>query len=459
MMSQPPAKGADRERGLFRDRAFWGMTATQLWGAFNDNLFKQLVLLICVDAAASDRLGRDYQPVAMALFAVPFVMFSGFAGFLSDRVSKRGIVVLMKIMEIVIMALGMAAFFLGDAFPGWQLPMLFVVLFCMSTQSAFFGPSKYGILPELFPDRDLPQVNGMIQMTTFIAIIFGTALAGYGKDWFPDRLWIVSGMCVAIAVLGTLTSLLVRKTPVARPGLEFEWSALGINRETRRMLSRDKPLLEVLLISSVFWFLGGVMLPAANSFGKLQLELDNSRTSLLGAFMGIGIALGCVVSGKMSRQEVNFRLVRVGSSGLVISLCLLWYLGRSHDALALEMSKIDAATITEFWSRFGMLAVGFFGGLFIVPLQVFMQARPPEDQKGRMIGAMNLVNWIAICLAAAFMGLATFVLNRWNLSPHWIFGAMAAMLIPVAAFYHPPDEKLNGKSNASEAETTEVTSG
>ena len=439
---------ADAGSGLFRDRAFWGMTSTQLLGAFNDNLFKQLVLLICVDAAAMDGLGQDYQPVALALFAIPFVLFSGFAGFLSDRLSKRGIVVLMKIAEIAIMSLGMAAFFLGVAFPGWQLPLLFVVLFLMSTQSAFFGPSKYGILPELFADRDLPQANGIIQMTTFVAIIFGTALAGYGKDWFPDRLWIVSGICVAIAVLGTLTSLFVRKTPVAHPGLEFQWSALTINRETRTMLRADTLLLEVLLVSSIFWFLGGVMLPAANSFGKIQLELDNSRTSLLGAFMGVGIALGCVVSGKLSHQQVNFRLVRIGSWGLVIALALLWLLGRRHNALTLELPKVDAAEITEFWSRFVMLAVGFFGGLFIVPLQVFMQARPPEDQKGRMIGAMNLINWLAICLAAVFMGLATLTLDRWQLSPHWIFGSMALMLLPVAVFYHPPDEKLNGEAEA-----------
>jgi acyl-[acyl-carrier-protein]-phospholipid O-acyltransferase/long-chain-fatty-acid--[acyl-carrier-protein] ligase len=109
---------------LFRDQAFWGMTSTQLLGAFNDNLFKQLVMLICVDAAAPDRLGRDYQPLALALFAIPFVLFSGFAGFLSDRVSKRGIVVLMKIAEIAIMLLGMAAFFLGGVFPDHPYPVM-----------------------------------------------------------------------------------------------------------------------------------------------------------------------------------------------------------------------------------------------------------------------------------------------------------------------------------------------
>lgn len=437
---------------LFRDRAFWGMTSTQFLGAFNDNLFKQLVMLICIDAAAPERLGKDYQPLALALFAIPFVLFSGFAGFLSDRMSKRGIVVWMKVLEIVIMLAGMAAFFLGAMDPDWLLPMLFVVLFFMSTQSAFFGPSKYGILPELFAEKDLPQANGIIQMTTFLAIIFGFAAAGYGKLYFGADVWVVSAICVGIAVAGTLTSLLVRPTPVAHPGLKFEWSALAINKDTWNMLKGDKPLVEVLLISSLFWFLGGVMQPTSNTFGKVQMVLDDGSTSLLGAFMGIGIAAGCVLAGKLSHQQINFGLVRIGSWGLVGSLLFLMLLGLSHSA---ETSP-DASGIAPFWVthnlvRLGMLGVGFFGGLFIVPLQVFMQARPPEDQKGRMIGAMNLVNWLAICFAAAFVGLSTWLFRELQLEVHWIFAVMALIILPVAVFYHPPDESLSAvKPSAGE---------
>ncbi len=440
-MTSTPGLGASGSPTLFRDRAFWGMASTQFLGAFNDNLFKQLVMLICVDAAAPDRLGKDYQPLALVLFAVPFVLFSGFAGFLSDRMSKRGIVVWMKVLEIVIMLAGMGAFFLGGLHPDRQLPMLFVVLFMMSTQSAFFGPSKYGILPELFPDRDLPQANGIIQMTTFLAIIFGFAAAGYGKLYFDNDLWIVSAICVGIAIAGTLTSLLVRSTPVAHPGLKFEWSALTINRDTWNMLKGDRFLVEVLLISSLFWFLGGVMQPTSNTFGKVQLELNDGNTSLLGAFMGIGIALGCVVAGKLSHQQINFGLVRIGSWGLIGSLLALLFLGMSHSAEA----RGQVGPMVHNLCRLGMLGVGFFGGLFIVPLQVFMQARPPKDQKGRMIGAMNLVNWLAICLAAAFVTVTTIVLNAMKLEVHWIFGVMALIMLPVALLYHPPDESLSAK--------------
>lgn len=443
-MSQPPVLGAETSPGLSRDRAFWGMTSTQFLGAFNDNLFKQMVMLICVDAAAAEQLGRDYQPLALALFAIPFVLFSGFAGYLSDRIGKRGIVVAMKVAEITIMTAGMGALYLGGIVPDWRLPLLFVVLFLMSTQSAFFGPAKYGILPELFPDRDLPQANGIIQMTTFLAIIFGFAAAGYGKEAFPDQLWVVSAICVGIAVMGTLTSLFVRSTPVAHPGLEFEWSAVAIKRETWAMLRTDKPLREVLWVSSLFWFLGGVMQPTSNTFGKDQLLLGDARTSLLGAFMGIGIAVGCVVAGKLSHQQINFGLVRIGSWGLVGSLSWLWFLGLAHNAApANAWAGLFPEDLMETFVRVGMLGVGFFGGLFIVPLQVFLQARPPQDQKGRMIGAMNLVNWSAICLSAGFIGISNEIFRLIDCEASWNFGIMALVLLPIAIFYHPPDENLS----------------
>ena len=340
MTSSPPSVRAGRSPRLLHDRAFWGMTSTQFLGAFNDNLFKQLVMLICVDAYL--KMGsayQQYQSIALALFAIPFVLFSGYAGFLSDRMSKRGIVVAAKVAEIVIMAAGMGAFFGGTIYPDQQFLFLFIVLFMMSTQSAFFGPSKYGILPELFADRDLPQANGIIQMTTFVAIIFGFAAAGFAKEWFQDHLWIVSAMCVGIAVLGTMTSLFVRRTPVAHPGLKFEWSALGINRETWGMLRGDRLLLEVLLISSLFWFLGGVMQPTANTFGKDLLALGDGRTSLLGAFMGIGIALGCLLAGKLSHQQINFHLVGIGTWGLMASLCLLVVLGLGLEPIDPEPAQ------------------------------------------------------------------------------------------------------------------------
>ena len=430
---------------LRRDHSFWGMTATQFLGAFNDNLFKQLVLLICLDYVRPGEL--DLQPVALALFAIPFVLFSGFGGWFSDRYSKQTIVVLCKVAEITIMLAGMIAFFAGGLWP------LFIVLFFMSTQSAFFGPAKYGVLPEVLRERDLPQANGVIQMTTFMAIIFGVAAAGFAKETFQETLWTVSGICVLIAVLGTLTSLLLRRTPIAHARLPFSLSALAINRETWSLLRSDRELFGVLMISSLFWFIGGVVHPTVNAFGKSQMSLSDSRTGLLAACMGVGIAFGCAWAGKASHQQVSFRLVKVGAWGVVGCLCALVGLGAHIGPNFIGVSTFASTsfaavfwpnTVEEFTARFLLIGLGLFAGLFVVPLQVFLQARPPQDQKGRTIGAMNLINWIGILLAAAFTYVCSAVFTPQHIS--WTFLALAVFMLPVAVFYRPRDESLNDQS-------------
>ncbi len=432
---------------LARDHTFWGMTSTQFLGAFNDNLFKQLVLLLCVARTSAD--GTDYQPVAMALFAIPFVLFSGFGGYLSDRNSKRRTVVICKVTEIVVMAAGLVAFLSG------QLWALFVVLFLMSTQSAFFGPAKYGILPELFRDRDLPVANGVIQMTTFVAIIFGMALAGFAKDWFEGRLWVVSTFCIGIAVMGTLTSFAIRSTRIAHPGLKFDKSALGVNRETWALLREDRTLFGILMISSLFWLVGGVVQPTVNAFGIREFGMTDSRASLLAACMGVGIALGCVVAGKASHHRINFRLVTIGAWGISASLVALAVLGHSRfgvrfipPAGGLEGlgDLLMPANQIDVLARLLLTALGFAAGLFVVPLQVCLQTRPPEDQKGRMIGTMNLVNWIGIVLSAGFYQLGLWLAPSARIGGdavvqvHWIFAALALLMLPVAVWYRPQND-------------------
>ena len=458
-----PAESAAGPGQLRYDRSFQGMTATQFLGAFNDNLFKQLVLLICIDVAQKTESSDVYQPVAQALFALPFVLFSGFAGFLSDRLSKRRIVVLCKGIEIGVMLAGMCVFLLARSSADPSLVLLFCVLAVMGTQSAFFGPAKYGILPELLSERNLPAANGTIQMTTFLAIIFGTAAAGYGKDLLREELWIISVGCLAIAILGTLTSLLIRRTSPAQPTLQFDPSSLLVNRDTWKMLVRDRTLFGVLLVSSLFWMIGGVLLPAVNAFGKNQLGIGDSRTSIMSASIGFGIAAGCALAGKLSQSRIRFELVTFGSWGLVFGLCCLVGLGlfdfaampaqaeSAADVSAVEELVVvapaeaepaaDASAVgTSFsiapveWIAWMLLVeLGVSAGLFVVPLQVFMQTRPPVEHKGRMIGAMNLINWIAILAASVFYYLCAVLLSPVS----WTFGVLAAVILPVAIFYRP----------------------
>lgn len=527
------ASEVDQTEGLprlYADTGFWGMIATQFLGAFNDNLFKQLVLLLCVEEAIRDR-SRDYQGLATILFAAPFILFSGFAGFLADRYSKRQTVVLCKVAEVLVMLGGMAAFAWGS------LSWLLAVLFLMGTHSAFFGPAKYGILPEMLRHRDLPRANGIMLMTTFLAIILGFSGAGILKDWLVGRLAIASAVCALIAVVGTLTAMLVRRTPVAHPGLRFEISSLAINADTRRAIGADRVLLRALLATSLFWLVGGIVYPpAVNAVGKLQLRLPDTQIGLLAACTGVGIAIGCVAAGRLSHQRVDPRLVRAGAWGLVAVLAVLalpqarsyreemifrklaslvgttdpaWLesdsprdrllvyqrIGRTTridesartwlivsqvleiaadpDDLAGELREhgepdlallleTDPARFQELyemgwrlfhdpldWLRLtwrtalGLVLVGLFAGFFTVPLQVFLQARAPEDQKGRVIGAMNLLNWIGIAVSGLVYTWANQILAALRLPPSSMFLVAALLLVPVAIWYRPPKHDLS----------------
>jgi acyl-[acyl-carrier-protein]-phospholipid O-acyltransferase/long-chain-fatty-acid--[acyl-carrier-protein] ligase len=439
-----PQVATDARPTLWRDRAFWGMTATQFLGAFNDNIFKQLVLLIGVDYVRHfETPGDPYQTTAQAIFAIPFVLFSGIAGWLADRVSKRHIVIGAKLAEIVIMFCGMVAFLSGGMFSSTLIGSLFVVLFLMSTHSAFFGPSKYGILPELFHEHDLPAANGMIQMTTFLAIIFGMAVCGAAKHYLQEAgigLWAVSACCMGIAVLGTLTSLLVRPTPVAEPGLKLAPASFGVDRNTLQMVKADRTILLVLLVSSLFWFLGGVVTSAVNTFGKLQMGYNDLTTSLLVATLGIGIAVGCVLAGQLSKGRVDFGLVQRSSWGIFVALAALAalpYLGLGRTPVGWLAGVL-------------LIGLGVAAGLFAVPLQVYLQARPPADQKGRMIGTMNLFNWVAILLAAGAYWVCSWLFTLPAATAEgpprsvisWTFAVLAALILPVALRFRPEDRSL-----------------
>jgi len=423
MSAQPP---------LLRDAAFWGMTATQFLGAFNDNIYKQLVLLIGLDYARERGLtGDPYQSTAQGLFALSFVLFSGLAGWLSDRNVKRSIIVASKVAEIGVMVLGLAVFaalpYGGDAYVAGLLAVLFV----MGTQSAFFGPGKYGILPEMLDDRDLPAANGIIQMTTFLAIILGIALCGLLKERLgggPESYWQISVVCVGVAVVGTATSVLVRRTPTASPGLPLRWGSLAIDRQTLALLRGSRMLRQALGATVLFWFLGGVSLSAVNTFGKAQLGLPDDATSALTACIALGIAIGCLIAGGLSRRLGGTRFVRGGALGMLTAFTLLGLLpfaGWSAERTG--------------WIAGPCLAVlGLSAGMYAVPLQVVLQSAPPREEKGRMIGAMNLCTWIGIFAAAGFYGGCAAALGRERIS--WTFFVLGGLVLPVLIGYRPPPD-------------------
>ncbi len=436
---------------LYADRSFWGMAVTQFLGAFNDNLFKQLILLLSITAAANGNgeALEDQQWLAMLVFAAPFLMFTGIAGYFSDKRGKRGIVVACKIAEIVVMFLGGIGFAIYAE--NQSLLFLYSVLFLMGAQSAFFGPAKYGILPEMLRNEDLPRANGFILMMTFLAIIFGTVAAGVLLKEFRDQLWVGSVVCITVAVTGTITSLFVRRVPPANPDLRCERASYTIPHDMRLLLRADRPLLMAILVSSAFWLLAGMVPSAVNILGKSQLALGDDWTSLLAGVIGVGIALGCVIGGLISRGRVNFKLIRVGSIGMMICLAMLAIpasgdiqLLQDADGNLLRLPGLgEGQQWLGFWGSLPMLLLlGVFTGFFAVPLQVFLQSRPPDDKKGRMIAVMNQANWIGVLMSAfLYWALSRLIeYQAWPRSAMFLF--IGALMLPIALFYHPCDEEL-----------------
>ena len=424
---------------LLADRSFWGIAITQFLGAFNDNLFKQLILLLSVpvvvagvgQAVKAGQVGEDVQGWATLVFSLPFVLLSGFAGYLSDRYSKRRVIVLAKIAEIFVMLLGMLAFLMYGSFAAAGT---WTVLFLMGTHSTFFGPGKYGILPELFSEKDSQKANGLILMSTFLAIIFGTVIAGKMFDLLvvadannrpqTQSLWLGSVACMAIAVIGTLTSTLIRPTPPAQPNSRLTISDWGLSPAIRSLLSKDRPLMAALLASCVFWMVAGIAVPVVNRLGTSQLQVNKTLTSYLVAAIALGIMLGSILAAVVFKRLQPRGQVTVALWGLVTSLLILgcWSANGDH--------------------RFGyggcfagLILLGIFAAMYAVPLQVFLQTRPPAELKGRMIGTMNQVNFIGILISGplyqAFEAISSSM--GWPISS--VFWMIAALVLPLAIFY------------------------
>lgn len=467
----------DNRPPLLSDRSFWGLNLTQFFGAFNDNLFRQTVMLTCLDQAQNG--AKDLQGLASILFAAPFIAISGYAGFLSDRFSKRAIIVLCKAAEVFIVLLGLIGFLTHS------LSFLLAVLCLMGVHSAFFGPSKYGILPELLRSEDLPKANGIVLMATFLAIIFGLAAAGATKHFFASTLWLASIPCLMISIAGLTSSLTIRKTPPAEPSLRFTTDSLFIAPDIRRMLRSRPKLLGALLISSVFWFVAGVVYPPAiNALGKKQLGLNDLITGVLAATTGVGIAIGCISAGILSRNQVRAWMVTLGAWGISLSLfCLAlpgpgWTAVReeiknsrmihpqteaSEPASDTSVSSTDLAgtahpndkaasnlslseqyyrgTLLGPWgSAVALVSLGIFAGFYSVPLQVYLQSAAPSDQKGRIIGANNLIQWIAIASAGLIYWVGQLILIDWLMLPYAsLFGFAGLIMLPVALLYRPPN--------------------
>jgi acyl-[acyl-carrier-protein]-phospholipid O-acyltransferase / long-chain-fatty-acid--[acyl-carrier-protein] ligase len=355
---------------------------TQFLGAFNDNLFKIVVSMLAVHAASHANAGRQLSLVGV-VFILPFLLFSGYAGQLADIYSKRRVLVVTKSLEIVAAALGLFAFATG------RLEVTYAVLFLIAVQATFFSPAKYGILPEILPDRDLSRANGVLEMSTFVAIVAGTAIGSFLFDALRDRLWIIGAIVVAVAIVGTVLSMRIPHVPAMTPGTRlarnpFAEIVAGVSR-----LRESRVLLLTVAGLSYFWFLGALLQLVMILFGTEVMGLSDTWTGLLTTFAAIGIAAGSIAAGRLSGDKVELGLAPIGSLGMGVFAILLAKSAHSFP-----------------FAAFNLTMVGFFGGLFAVPLNALLQQKSGDAEKGRLMATNNFLNMAAIVGASAALWIA-----------------------------------------------------
>jgi acyl-[acyl-carrier-protein]-phospholipid O-acyltransferase/long-chain-fatty-acid--[acyl-carrier-protein] ligase len=367
-------------RVLLRTAGFRPLVATQVLSALNDNLCRIVTALFAARFAAAG--SGFYLALSAALFMLPYLLFSGYAGQLADTVNKRTVLIAIKTLQVAAMGLACLAFWSG------RIEAMLGVVFLLGLLATFFGPAKYGILPELLGDRDLSRGNGFGEMSTILAILLGATVGSLVFDRWQDRPEWIGLPLVAVAVLGTLASLFIARVPdpiERRPIAWLPWTAIG---EGCRRLYRDRPLLLAVIGLSYFWFFGALLQNDVILLGAQDMGLDATRNGLLQAAMAVGIGAGALAAGRLSGDKVELGLVPVG--GIFMGL---WAL-----ALSAAAPSFGAAIVC-------LLGLGFAAGLFIIPLDAFLQQRAARGERGRVLATNNVATTLGILLSAGLLWL------------------------------------------------------
>ncbi len=374
---------------LLRTRRFLPLFLTQFLGAFNDNVYKNAVVILITYRIGATVTAKPELLVTLAagIFILPFFLFSATAGALADKYEKARLIRLIKLVEIAIMGLGLAAFWLADV---W---FLLAVLFLMGTHSAFFGPLKYAILPDHLKDDELIGGNGLIEAATFVAILLGTVLGGI-IVLQDGGIITVAAFCILLAVLGYVTSTGIPATTPTATEIVVPWN---IVTATKRLMveARQDPVVRAAMIGiSWFWFLGATYLAQFPNLAKNTLHADETVVVLFLVLFAIGIAVGSllcniVLKGRISMRYVPPAAVLLGLLSVVFYGSIAgydWQQDKLLDAAGFMVQPGGWAVILC------LLLIATAGGFFSVPLYALIQARMVADHRARAIAALNIQN-------------------------------------------------------------------
>jgi acyl-[acyl-carrier-protein]-phospholipid O-acyltransferase/long-chain-fatty-acid--[acyl-carrier-protein] ligase len=384
-------------------RSFWSLIVTQFQGAFSDNAYKFLLIFV-ITASALSKNDRDILVLLVgALFSLPFIFFSMAGGYLADRYSKRAVTVGTKVAEVLVMLVALAGL-LHDS-----LTLKLAAVFLLSSQAAFFGPSKYGLLPELLPRQRLSWGNGIIELGTFLAIITGTVAGGELAARFRDTPGWPGGILIGLALLGFLTSLGIERVPPADTTKRYRLNFFIDLFAHIRMMRQDRVLALAVLGNTYIWFLAALLQFNIVFYGSDVLHITESQNGYLQAAIAIGIGIGSFVAGYVSGNKIEYGLIPLGSIGITVFGTLLYRPGLTLGSIAINLALL-----------------GFAAGFFVVPVNALIQHRPDSANKGGIIAAANLLSFVGVFLASGTYFLMAAVLK---LGPQAIFLCSALLTL------------------------------
>lgn len=395
-----PAPPPHSQFGLLRERRFLPFFLTQLLGAFNDNVYKNALVLVITFRAASLSTwsSATLVNVCAALFVLPFFLFSATAGQIADKFEKSRLIRFVKVLEIAIMVVAAIGFAVNS------LALLLAALFLMGVHSTLFGPVKYAILPQHLREDELVGGNGLVEMGTFVAILLGTILAGLLVSASTAT---VSATVIGVAVLGWLASRAIPQAPAADPGLRINWNPLTETWRNIAFTRGNRTVFQSILGVSWFWGYGALLLTQFPTLGKDVLGGGEYVVTLLLAVFSVGVATGALGCERLSGHKVEIGLVPFGSIGLTLFAIDLFFACPSVAA----GSNLSVAAYVVTPGAWRVLAdlflLGMFGGFYIVPLYALIQSRSEPHHRSRIIAGNNILN--AVFMVAAAIAAVVFI--------------------------------------------------
>ncbi len=381
------------DRSQFRllgERRFGPFFGVQFLGALNDNGFKQaLVILLAYETTSFTSLSSDtLQNLAQVLFVLPFFLFSATAGQIADKFEKSRLITVTVAIEIAVMGLGCVGLLTK------HLALLLTALFLGGVQAALFGPVKYAILPQHLREHELVGGNGLVESGTSVAILVGMMVGG----WMVTQPgWGVAGVgigTIAVAVVGLVLSRLIPDAPPADPGLRIDWNPVSATWKNLAFAHRNRTVFLSVLGVSWFWFYGSLLVTQFPNLAKNVLGGSEHVVTELLVVFSIGVGAGSLLCERLSGPKVEIGLVPFGSIGLTL--------------FGLELGAAAASGVLGPRLFFDLFGLGFFGGLYIVPLYALIQTRSEVSHRSRVIAANNILNALfmvgAALVAIALLG-------------------------------------------------------